>query len=206
MVHIKGKSENTSQAVIEAAYSLFAEQGFHASSMREIANRAGISLGTIYNHFENKEQIFDKVLLEKHPYHQVLAAMQSATGETLEDFIRNVAYLMSAEIGKHPEFLQLLFIELNEFRGRHAPILAQTICSQFLSFLQRIEGPQGQLRDLPPRVIAFSFAWLLLAYYVGETAIDPNGSLSDHSGKLEQYLEIFLHGIRVSPEPRTDKE
>jgi AcrR family transcriptional regulator len=61
--------ECTHQVIADAAYSLFVEQGFHATSIRQIAQRVGVSLGAIYNHFDNKDQIFDKVLLEKHPYH-----------------------------------------------------------------------------------------------------------------------------------------
>jgi AcrR family transcriptional regulator len=72
--------------VIDAAYGLFAEQGFHATPMREIAQRAGVSVGVIYNHFSTKDKIFDKVLLEKHPYREVFANLQPASGDTLEDF------------------------------------------------------------------------------------------------------------------------
>ena len=72
---------------MDAAYDSFVERGFHATAMREIAQQAGLSLGGIYNHFDSKDQIFDKVLIEKHPYHRVLARLQFAPRETLDDFI-----------------------------------------------------------------------------------------------------------------------
>lgn len=59
--------EYTSHAILEAAYSLFLEQGYHATFMRQIARKAGVSLSGIYNHFNCKERIFDRGLFEKHP-------------------------------------------------------------------------------------------------------------------------------------------
>lgn len=51
-------------AVAEAALALFMKKGIKATTTRDIANRAGVSEGTIYRHYENKEslaqEIFDK--------------------------------------------------------------------------------------------------------------------------------------------------
>jgi TetR/AcrR family transcriptional repressor of uid operon len=53
MKKAKCEPEVTCQALIDAAYSLFVEKGFHATSMREIAKQAGVSLGNIYNYFDS---------------------------------------------------------------------------------------------------------------------------------------------------------
>src|SRR5512141_754038 len=42
----------------EAALRVFTRQGFHGTSVREIANEAGVSLGNIYNYYKTKEEIF----------------------------------------------------------------------------------------------------------------------------------------------------
>jgi hypothetical protein len=44
------------------------EQGYHATSMRQIAERADLALGGIYNHFASKEDIFEAIIMDKHPY------------------------------------------------------------------------------------------------------------------------------------------
>lgn len=61
------KGERTRRAVMDAAYRLFMEQGFHATSMRQIADRAGLALGGIYNYFRGKDEVFVAVLLDHHP-------------------------------------------------------------------------------------------------------------------------------------------
>ena len=49
----------------DAARELLIKQGFHATSMRDIARRAKISLGNVYNYYETKEAIFDEVRFEQ---------------------------------------------------------------------------------------------------------------------------------------------
>lgn len=44
-------------AILDAALHVFATKGFHAATIRDIARRAGIADGTLYNHFANKEAL-----------------------------------------------------------------------------------------------------------------------------------------------------
>lgn len=43
--------------IIEAAIKLFAKKGYHATSMQEIADTSGVSKGSVYNHFDSKENL-----------------------------------------------------------------------------------------------------------------------------------------------------
>ena len=96
------KGETTRLAVEDAAVELFMEQGYHATSMRQIAERAGLALGGIYNHFTSKEEIFEAIIIDKHPYKKVLPAVLEAQGETVEAFLRNAAQVSMAELNKQP--------------------------------------------------------------------------------------------------------
>jgi AcrR family transcriptional regulator len=71
------KGGQTRQAIIEAAHALFIEQGYHGTSMRQIARRAGLVVGGLYNHFGSKEEIYSQVLLEYHPYRQIIPILQA---------------------------------------------------------------------------------------------------------------------------------
>jgi len=193
------KGERTRQAIIDAAYHLFLDQGFHATSMRQIAQGAGIALGGIYNHFESKEQIFDEVLLAKHPYRQILPIIEAASGDTFEEFAHNAVHTIVSELGQHPGFIKLVFIELSEFRGKHAPHLFNIIFPQVWPILQRFNTAQGQLRDLPPQSIGLSFLGMFFSYYLAETVFNPGSLLMADSTILDQHLNIFLHGI-LKPE------
>jgi AcrR family transcriptional regulator len=192
------KGERTRQAIIEAAYGLFSEQGFHATSMRQIAQAAGIALGGIYNHFESKEQIFDEVLLEKHPYRQVLPILMATSGDTIETFAHNAAQAVVTELGRRPDFLKLVFIELSEFKGQHTHHLFNTIFPQFLPLIERFQHTGDQVRDLSPQAILLSFLGMFFSYYLTESVANPNSTPPADSALLEQHIDIFLHGILKS--------
>jgi AcrR family transcriptional regulator len=50
------------EKIMETALELFAEKGFHATSMSQIAKKAGISKGLAYNYFESKQEILDQIV------------------------------------------------------------------------------------------------------------------------------------------------
>ncbi len=48
--------------ILDTALELFAENGFHATSISQIARKAGISKGLTYNYFESKKEILDELI------------------------------------------------------------------------------------------------------------------------------------------------
>jgi len=52
------KSYVTSEKIAQAAAKLFANQGYHGTSTREIARLSEVSENTLFRHFENKEELF----------------------------------------------------------------------------------------------------------------------------------------------------
>ena len=113
------KGENTHSTILETAHELFITQGYHGTSMRQIARNAGIALSGIYNHFSGKENIFQAVFLENHPYLEMIPAIESAQGDTIEAFVRDAADQMMRAIYRRPDFLNLMFIEIVEFKSIH---------------------------------------------------------------------------------------
>ena len=58
----KPKSERSRDLILRSAAQLFRNQGFAATTLRQIAARAKIKAGSIYYHFSSKEEILDEVL------------------------------------------------------------------------------------------------------------------------------------------------
>ena len=57
------RSEKTLQSILRACDKLLARKSFEQISMQEIARTAGVSVGNVYNRFEDKEALVDYVLL-----------------------------------------------------------------------------------------------------------------------------------------------
>lgn len=194
------KGERTHQVIIECAYSLFLEQGYAATSMRQIAERSGLALGGIYNHFSSKDAIFGDLIIAKHPFHEILPLLRDAPGETVEEFVHNAAKSMVGVLGRRPDFVKLLFIELVEFNGRDVPRMFQVVYPQIAPLIQRFQTRQGELRKIPPFVLFRAFLGLFFSYYMTEFLLagTPESGLQENA--LDHFVSIFLHGVLITRE------
>src|SRR5215469_7256927 len=52
-------------AILDAAEAVFAERGFHGARIQDIAARARTAVGTVYNHFEHKDDVLHALLEER---------------------------------------------------------------------------------------------------------------------------------------------
>ncbi len=194
------KGEQTRAKLLEAAHGLFLRQGFHGTRMRQIADKAGLAVGGIYNHFQDKEEIFAAVLDAYHPYHTLLPALEASQGETIDDFVRDVFRRVQTEIaGAETRLLPLVFMDLVEFQGRHLRQLAQRIAPQALAFFQRFAEQRGPLRaTIPPVVMLRTLISLFLGYLLTALALRDAPILRSEQGEIDWFghmAEIYLHGI-----------
>lgn len=195
------KGERTRQAVIKAAYDLFLEQGYAATSMRQIAERAGLALGGIYNHFENKEAIFSELIIDRHPFKQILPVLLNTPADDIEQFVRKAAQTIVSELGKRPDFIKLMMIELVEFNGRNMPKIIESALPQVLPLIQKFGKQKGLLREMPPFVFFRAFMGLFFSYYITELLIAGTPTTAVQENALEHFVDIFLHGVMIDKEP-----
>jgi AcrR family transcriptional regulator len=119
------RRELTRTALIEAAADLFARQGFHATSLEEIAQAAGFTRGAIYKNFSSKEDILIAVL------DWMIESQFAAYADALDDAERSAADQITAaadvwaRLFRRDRELTLLTLELRlhamrnpEFRPR----------------------------------------------------------------------------------------
>jgi AcrR family transcriptional regulator len=190
------KGDTTRLAIEDAAVELFMEKGYHATSMRQIAESAGLALGGIYNHFKSKEEIFEAIIIDKHPYKKVLPAILEAQGETAEDFMRNAAQISMIELKKQPYYLNLMFIEFVEFNGKHGAALLREIAPKVLPIFEKLIKSRKELRITNPAMLVRSFFGLILSFSLTEMIVG-HSHLNAMMPKdpMGAYVDIYLHGI-----------
>ena len=192
------KGERTSRAIIDAAYDLIVERGYAATSMRQIADKAGLALGSIYNHFPSKEEVFVAVIQERHPLLQIVPLLNAVEGETVETFARNAARTLIAELGQHPEFLNLLLIEIVEFKGEHVPVVFEKMFPMIEQLAQRLSNLQGDMREIPQFVLARAFLGMFFSFFITELILSRTSLIETQIDALDHFVDIFLHGILIS--------
>lgn len=191
------KGERTRHAILEAAYHLIIKQGYAATSMRQIAEGAGLALGSIYNHFSSKEEVFRAIVEDRHPFFQIVPLLNSVQGDTVEEFVRNAAHTLVDQLGHHPAFLNLMLIEMVEFKGSHVRSVFERIFPLVIPLAQRINELNGNVRSIPAFVLVRAFLGMFFSYYITETLMAHAMPPEMQVHALDHFVDIFLHGILV---------
>jgi AcrR family transcriptional regulator len=192
------RKEARSAEIVDAAMSLFAIRGFAATTMAQIAARAGISKPTIYLYFKTKEDLFDAAILDRVTSVMDRAAEMVAADLPVRDAFGRVLRLIYAELiatdasvvlrvivaeGERSPRLRERYEALAVGRGR--AILAALIARGRAS---------GELRDAPyvelPELLLAPA--LTLAVFGG--TVEPFRS-ADHARFLEAHVDLVLNGI-----------
>lgn len=195
-------AEERRKSILEAAYALFISQGYNGTSIREIARKSGTSLSNLYYYYQDKESIFTAIFTEKHPYLQLLAILNEAPDDTdAESIMRDVGRKLVTYLQEHPEFLNLVFIEIIEFQGQHLRAVAQYVISSVENFTKRFSKAPGHevLRPISADLILRAFVGMFVAYAISKQILSDMtpGAKTDN---IDPYVDIFLHGI-LQPDP-----
>lgn len=201
MDEVHTHNEGAPAQIVQAAYRLFLQNGYHGTSMRQVAQEAGVALGGIYNHFPGKEALFRAVLFEYHPYRNIVPYLLAAQGETLADILSDAARRLVAGLGERRDLLNLLFIEMVEFNGRHMGDLFDLIYPHIAIFAQHFIQRQEEVRPVPVIVLLRSFLGLFFSYFITEIMIADKFPPEGREGALDYFVDIYLHGILKAAPP-----
>ncbi len=178
----------TRTKIIEAAERVMREKGLARSTTKEIAREAGYSEGTLYKHFDSKEDLFLSVLAERLPSFVALSkelpgwAGRGTVRETLEEVARTALAFyaegvpISASVFSEPE---LLTRHAEEIRRRGAgPQKANEAVAAYL----RAEQELGRARrDVDPKAAAAlllgaCFQRAFLRHFLAEDPMPPEAT------------------------------
>jgi len=145
------KSERSRRAVLDAALHLFSHQGYRATTMREIADRAKVSTGNVYHHFPDKERIFRELIDEyfaiadtaRFPFRRVLYG-----GGQFPDNIEQLGFAARDTIRQFRAYNLLIYVDVIEFGGTHI----QKFYSEMAERYTRFFAEQGTLEEIQARL------------------------------------------------------
>jgi len=190
-----GQPVHTAQSILEAGEFLFQRQGFHGTSVRQLARYAGITPAAIYNHFPSKEEIFVALLRARLPHRTIALAVSEAQGETAEDLLHDGIRRMRAAMADRLDNLRLIFVELLEFEGRHLPLVLPEIVAPALTFIERLRASDPRLRTwrepMLLRLVAGSFA----AFAVSESYLRAVEGMTGGPQDYDDLAAILAAGL-----------
>ena len=136
---------DTRRRIQEVALELFTEQGYEGTSLREIAERLGVTKAALYYHFKSKEEIVSSFVEDG--MQRVVSILdwlraQPRTAQTRREFLRRY----SAELYESNHFRTMRFFEQNQAALREQPSSLK-MRSHMLEMLELLTVPEADAAD-----------------------------------------------------------
>jgi len=189
--------------IVQAALAVFAERGFAAARLDEIARRAGVSKGALYLYFETKEDLFRAVVDQAiAPNMQTIGAMIAAHPGPLSDLLRLVAERVGVLIETLPigGVVKMVIAEAGNFpelaRVWHDDLVAHILAAM----TEAIAAAQarGEVKAGDPRMYALeTIAPMLLGLIWRETFVPVGAIPFDLAALARQHVETMIEGLKA---------
>ena len=197
----KRRAEDRPREICSAALAVFAEKGFAAAKLDEIARRAGVSKGTLYLYFKDKEELFravvrdnvspnidqlgDTILAADLPFSQIATmflARLSVVAGTMP--LGAVAKMVIGESGNFPELAKVW----------HDQVVSRALATM-VALIEKAQK-KGEVREGDPRLHAFSLMGPMLMGLIYREVIQPAGGAPvDLQALARQHAETLLSGL-----------
>jgi AcrR family transcriptional regulator len=196
------RSERSRAAILDAALRKFSHQGFGATSIRDIAADAGVSTGSVYHHFSDKEALFNTLLEQfweasskpDFPLNRVLEA------GAFPDHLEHIGLAAREVVSGWRPYVALIYVDAVEFEGLHIRKFYAEVakrCEQFLEDHQDTQPIAARLRPgVPPASAMLMTIRVFFYYFVVELLFGvPNqyGMSSDDASAV--IADVLKHGL-----------
>jgi AcrR family transcriptional regulator len=193
------RKEDRPQEITEAAFAAFAENGYTATKVEDVARRAGVSKGLLYLYFETKEELFKSVIrsvVSSRVDELTRALDRSELGA--EAFIRGP---LRAFMQRLPGSPASIVIRLMISEGPHHPDLVdyywENVASRGLGGLRRLvergvangEFRDSALSELPQIFIAPVIMSIVWGIVFAEHSLDTDKLIETHLDMILAYIK-----------------
>jgi len=193
----ENEREEVRRKIFETASMLFLSQGFHQTSMRQIAQSLGLGKSTLYEYFPRKDDIL--VYFIEQEMKEINQMVSKAAEENLgaEEKLRKIARLQSAYLSEKWEVATLIASSVPQLSpDSNKKLIALRL--EYREILKRIiqQGiDDGEFQSINPDFVAAALHNMLLGYYFDwqlRSSHQHNGITAD------SLLDIFFNGIHSS--------
>lgn len=185
------------QAILAASKEVFSRQGFHGTTMAEIARAANLSYGSVYWYFDSKESLFHALMDDEgQALRAAIVDAVAANGPA------DVADLLRLAVRATFEFFEADRASVKLlFRDSHTlgAGFEKHLHGVYEGFIDDLEAlvtaarQQGVIADLPPRMVAFSVAALVSQLALRRATTDdgmPAAAVADF------VVAVLFDGLR----------
>jgi AcrR family transcriptional regulator len=189
--------EATADAILVAAAEVFAEQGLAAARMETIAERAGVSVGTLYNHFDDRAAMLEALMKRRREalMKRLDAALAESDGRPFREQLATFVATMAGHVTEHGGFLRVLLQSEELGYKKHGKSPSRAEWHKRLETLISRGVRAGQVRPEGQALYPTLLMGMLSAVFHRELGENQGGEGMDKS--LEELSRVFLKGVEV---------
>jgi AcrR family transcriptional regulator len=188
--------EATTNEILAAANDLFSERGVERTSMADIAARAGLAVGTLYNHFRDRETLLN-TLLDNHQgllLRNLDAALQECAGQPFAEQLRTVLDRFFTSFELHRPLFESLLQNSNYCVSPGSKFRALSDIYKRFEVLAERGLSEGALkahmaRLVPSLLFGVARTVMMTPFLAGAPKLQPSD--------VDLLVSSFLHGIGV---------
>jgi AcrR family transcriptional regulator len=195
------KKQRTRETIARAAHELFAERGYHATTLPDIAGAADVSTRTIFAYFASKEDIlFSDFALMKEALTQALA--ERPDGEDALETVRK--FILSSHEVETSELDDQLRVCVESDETLRSHLRARIAQLEELIAPAIAEDLDAPANDIRPQVVAASLtaAFNVLTERGGGPSAKPK-SAADMAALIDPIITFLRGGLDALKEPRS---
>ncbi len=192
--------ERRTAQILDAAARVFARKGFHRATTREIAAEAGVSEGTLYNYFENKQALL-VAMLERLAEIEALTRTLEAGEEVPDIFLREVLRRRFALFKRNVDVVRAVLPELlsqEELRHAFLQRVIQMTKEALRPYIER-QIALGRLRPADPEKMTLVLQALFLGLMVMDLSGEPIITQGDPD-LPDQLADLLVRGLGAGGE------
>jgi AcrR family transcriptional regulator len=196
------RSERSRAQILEAALKLFSHHGYGATSVRDIAEAAGVSKGNVYHHFPDKETIFRELLDQ---YFQAMSTPdfpfnRALAGSTFPENLEELGHAARETVAEYRDHVALIYVDVVEFDGSHIRKFYADMSSRFESFLKSHHMEDELKAKLQEGLSPSAAVMLATRIFYNYFSIEIIFGVKEHFGKdteavVGEISRILRHGM-----------
>lgn len=198
------KNSDQMSKIVQAAAQLFARQGYHGTSTREIARLAEISENTLFRYFDHKEDLFWAALRSRLSGLELRRDLLQGIAESASPEVvlpQILAQLVDTAILK-PELLRLIAVAFIELHWKAATVCYEHLSPTFSTVNRYLANniASGKLRDLDSSLVTAALAATVMVHpELSKLIAGAPAPYSDSRDAIRVYTKFWLDVL--TPEP-----
>lgn len=160
------KSDETRARILEAALALFLERGYQETTMRAIAERAGVAAGNAYYYFASKEHLIQAFYARTHTEHLLASRDVLARAKSFRERLRGLMHTKIDTIEPYHQFAGVLFRTAADPQSPLHPLSAESgpVRDEAIAlFAEALDGSSSRI----PSDLRAELPRLLWLYHMG---------------------------------------